>query len=243
MNFSIFKIIFFGCLLISERALAAWSLGAPFWTGSIHGKVETLLPFYLGVGAEMNLRDRSYYGIGFGFLPGFYRSLIGQQMDSVYGKNNHQAFFEEVYQENFTVNLSYSYKYSDDVFWGVSYFANHYSGVTSFRSLQALENKNYTTFNQTLSAYEASDDLNIKGLSHAIALKTSFKLKKSKSLSLFTEFGFLKLFQNTVDITSKTGAYSTSIQGRSDLETVKKDFNKFYLEPGIIPFFGFSLKF
>ena len=243
MNLNIFKITFFTCLLISERSLASWSLGAPFWTGSIHGKIETLLPFYLGVGAEINFRGQSYYGIGFGFLPSFYRPFMGQQMDAVYGKNNHQVFFEDVYQKNFTVNLSYSYKYSDDVFFGAAYFLNQYSGVTNFKNLQVLENKNYANFNQTLAASEASDDLNIMGLSHAIALKTSVQLKKGNSLSLFTEFGVLKIFQNTVDITSKTGAYSTSIQGRSELDTVKKDFNKFYLEPGIIPFLGFSLKF
>lgn len=243
MNLKKILIQFLFCFLWLQDSNAGWKLGAPFTKGVIQGNIETLLPFYLGAGAEVSFNNRSSYGISLGYIPSFYLPVLGSQLDLAYGGGAHHDFLQGIYKQNFSMNFNYSYRSGDKYIFGLSYLITQYSGTTNLTDLQMAEKKDYSTYIQTLASLESQQNLNISGFTQALILQGQYKILKKKTFSFYGVFGVGKILNNTVEISSEKGTYSSSNVGQTQLTEVKNDLNSFYLDPGVIPFLGLSVKF
>lgn len=229
-------------LFFTSYAQASWIVGRPFTKGVIRAEIETIFPLFIG--GNLNFaKEQHQYSLGLGLMPNAYADVAGKELDLAYDQNNHSELVKDLYKSNFTLMAHYNYLKNDRLSYGVSYLFTYFEGVTDYVTLTAVQKKNYADYSQSLSLYESSSDLKVKGMTHAMALKVLSRLYFSKEMSLYLQMGLIKNFSANFDIKSATSSYSSSSVGTAQLQNVKDDLNKLYLDPGVIPLIGLTLRF
>lgn len=229
-------------LILRTQAAKSEIFGRPFDKFKFSLELETVIPLYVGGSLGIN-RGSHQIAVGAGWMPSLYGQILGKEMDVFYNHKNHTDLFNDIYKENHTIFLQYTYKHNENSSFGISYLVSQFKGETNFSTLEVLNNHDYSTYQQTLATYETSDSLNVDGVTNSVAVKILTKVNKQSLLSLFIQYGLVKNISNEVKITSKNKSYSSSAEGQTQLNRVKEDFNTFFLDPGVIPFFGLSIRY
>lgn len=229
-------------LLFTSNALAAWNVGGPFAKGVVKLEIETIFP--LLVGGNVNfVKEQHQFSMGLGLMPNAYIDATGKMLDLTYGQHDHTELLKDLYKNNFILMAHYNYIKNDKRSYGLSYLFTYFEGVSDFATLAAVQQKSYEDYSQSLASYESSNDLKIRSMTHSLAFKYLSKLYFSKEVSLYLQMGLIKNFSANFNIHSATSRYSSSAVGVEQLGNVNEDLRRFYLEPGLMPLIGLTLRF
>jgi len=238
--------IFIVLLSISLNAKKSLSSNAAKQKFSISAGLLTDFPVWMGASVETLLFDQFTIGLGYGFMPDMYSSIIGKVASDIADDPNYKPLFEAMLKKNSSFMLSLEYNFGGTSGWligakGYRYNADGEASIVDI--LEIVTNQDYTQLKDILIA---------RGLELNVYSKTSFYTGEIyagyswflwKRFQIKTAIGAGKILKANISLSSDAPNFDNSATGAALYNESINEIKDVLYSYGYYPFITVNLRY
>lgn len=210
-------------------------------------KAVTIIPIFMGVGADLIVYERLQVGASIGFTPTMYSSTIGTVAANLGGHSSYKDVVEAAFQNNFMwrVNAQFNFKSSTQG-WrlGVAFSYLTSSGQADITTvLSSATRNNYSQLTNLLATAGRSTEVSMNSSVLIGEIYTGYSLEVIENLSLTATLGIGKVLNS--DILLKTGLpdFESSELGHTLMRNTELELQRIVIEYGLSPTLGLQASY
>lgn len=243
-NFRAFFLLAVCALSFSAQTFAEDEASKTFEIGP---RVATVVPVYVGAGADLTFLSQYQVGLSYGFTPTPYSATIGEVVAQLGGNSAYRDVIKAAFQNNSLIRLDLQYAFTNSHSgWktGVAISRLTSSGQAGIDNvLRAATGKDYTQLKNLLSALGRSTDVSIEGTLLLAELQVSYVWQLMPQLNMDLAFGVGKVVGSDIRLQSGLPNFEASAAGSSLMRSSESELEKIVVDNGWYPTIGANLSY